>query len=59
MWSARYSSFGEATVEVETVDNPLRFPGQYYDSEDSLHYNWHRYYQLIIQSNIVILQALR
>ena len=22
----------------------LRFPGQYYDKETNLHYNWHRYY---------------
>ncbi len=35
-WSAGYSAFGQATVEVETVTNNLRFPGQYY--------NWMRYY---------------
>ena len=26
------------------VENNLRFPGQYYDSETGLHYNYHRYY---------------
>jgi RHS repeat-associated protein len=26
------------------VDCPLRFPGQYYDTETGLHYNLHRYY---------------
>ena len=44
VWSAKYSSFGEATVEVETVENNLRFPGQYLDNETGLHYNWHRDY---------------
>ncbi|MDQ2881220.1 MAG: DUF6531 domain-containing protein [Actinomycetota bacterium] len=26
------------------VDCPLRFPGQYFDTETQLHYNYHRYY---------------
>ncbi len=44
VWSAAYSSFGEATINVAVVENSLRFPGQYYDSETGLHYNFHRYY---------------
>jgi RHS repeat-associated protein len=44
VWSAKYSSFGKATVVVETVENNLRFAGQYYDVETALHYNWNRYY---------------
>ena len=44
VWSASYSAFGQARVEVETVTNNLRFPGQYYDAETGLHYNFHRYY---------------
>ena len=44
-WQANYSSFGEATVDdSSTITNNLRFPGQYYDSETQLHYNYHRYY---------------
>ncbi|ABW67703.1 RHS repeat domain-containing protein [Desulfosudis oleivorans] len=44
VWSAKYESFGDATVEIETVENNLRFPGQYFDGESGLHYNLHRYY---------------
>ena len=44
VWSAKSESFGEAVVEVATVENNLRFPGQYYDAETGLHYNWFRYY---------------
>jgi RHS repeat-associated protein len=44
VWSARYDAFGKATVDIATVENNLRFPGQYFDTETGLHYNWHRYY---------------
>ncbi len=43
-WKAVYTPFGEAVISVETVENPFRFPGQYYDQETGLHYNWNRYY---------------
>jgi len=44
VWSADYRPFGEANVTVNTLENNFRFPGQYYDGETGLHYNWHRYY---------------
>jgi len=45
VWSATYDAFGKATVEASsTAVNNLRFPGQYYDAETGLHYNYHRYY---------------
>ncbi len=33
-----------ARLEIEEIDNPLRFQGQYLDAETRLHYNRHRYY---------------
>ena len=45
VWEARYKPFGEAQVHSKsTVVNNFRFPGQYYDSETGLHYNYHRDY---------------
>jgi len=44
VWKADYQPFGEADVTVGDVENKFRFPGQYYDAETELHYNWHRYY---------------
>ncbi len=44
VWSASYKPFGEATITTNTISNPFRFPGQYYDNETGLHYNYVRYY---------------
>jgi RHS repeat-associated protein len=44
VWQAHYSVFGKATVTVNKIDNPIRFQGQYFDSESGLHYNHFRYY---------------
>ena len=44
VWAARYASFGGIQLVEQEIRNPLRFPGQYYDQETGLHYNYHRYY---------------
>ena len=50
VWSAEYLPFGKATVDEDPdgdgqkVTLNLRFPGQYFDQETGLHYNYHRYY---------------
>lgn len=43
-WQANYDSFGQAEIVVENIDNNLRFPGQYFDLESGLVYDWHRHY---------------
>jgi RHS repeat-associated protein len=44
VWEAFYKTFGEAQIETALIDNNLRFPGQYFDSETELHYNYLRDY---------------
>ncbi len=44
VWQAGYDPFGKATVTTETVTNNVRFPGQYFDAETGLHYNYFRTY---------------
>jgi RHS repeat-associated protein len=48
VWAADYKPFGEAAITVSTITNNLRFPGQYFDTETGLHYNYYRDYSPII-----------
>ena len=50
VWSASYKPFGEAAVDEDPDGDGteyslnIRLPGQYYDAESSLHYNYFRDY---------------
>lgn len=51
VWRIKYQPFGEDEVVEQDADGngvavkmPLRFPGQYYDQESGLHYNYFRDY---------------
>ncbi len=50
VWQASYTPFGLAMINADADNNGvavtlnIRFPGQYYDVESGLHYNWFRYY---------------
>ena len=43
VWRWEGNAFGD-TASIGGAIMNLRFPGQYYDSETGLYYNWHRYY---------------
>ena len=46
VWEGRYTAWGHASPGEmkEAFDQPLRFQGQYYDTESGLHFNRYRYY---------------
>ncbi len=45
VWEAVYQPFGQNVINVgSTVVNNWRMPGQYFDEETGLSYNYHRYY---------------
>ncbi|MNG46576.1 putative deoxyribonuclease RhsC [compost metagenome] len=44
VWKALTSSYDSAVVQSSIGDFNLGFPGQYYDVESGLWYNWNRYY---------------
>ncbi|KAB2838884.1 MAG: hypothetical protein F9K47_17100, partial [Burkholderiales bacterium] len=46
VWKGRAEAFGKTTVDAaSTVTNNLRFPGQYFDAETGMHYNYFRDYE--------------
>lgn len=47
-WSADCFAFGYAQLANCSIENPLRFAGQYADPETGLHYNRFRYYSPVI-----------
>jgi RHS repeat-associated protein len=44
VWQAEYDEFGKAEILIEEVEFNMRLPGQYYDKESGLHYNYYRDY---------------
>ncbi len=44
VWKANFKPFGEVNIVTDEVRNNFRFPGQYFDQETGLHYNYYRYY---------------
>jgi len=43
-WQADYQPFGKVAITTAQVQNNVRFPGQYFDEETGLHYNYFRDY---------------
>jgi len=44
VWAADYEPFGKVSLQRATESNDVRFPGQYFDAETGLHYNYFRDY---------------
>ena len=44
VWQANTLPFGSLDVIIDLLPNHFRFPGQLFDNETGLYYNWHRYY---------------
>ncbi|MEM7765840.1 MAG: RHS repeat-associated core domain-containing protein, partial [Pseudomonadota bacterium] len=44
-WRATAKPFGDASISPSAVTLNVRYPGQYFDSESGLHYNYFRYYE--------------
>jgi RHS repeat-associated protein len=48
VWEGEYLPFGEEHSITGSITNNLRFPGQYFDGETNLHYNYFRDYNPVI-----------
>ena len=48
VWQGEFKPFGEPLLISGSITNNLRFPGQYYDAETGLHYNYFRDYNPVI-----------
>ncbi len=44
VWSAEYQPWGAVQSLSGALTLDLRFPGQWFQLEAGLHYNWHRHY---------------
>ena len=43
-WRAKAQAFGETQISMSTINNALRFPGQYFDADTGLYQNYFRDY---------------
>ncbi len=43
-WKGTVDAYGQMHTQISTIDSPLRFAGQYFDSETGYHQNYHRDY---------------
>jgi RHS repeat-associated protein len=47
-WKGKTKPFGETSVVTAAIENPLRLPGQYFDTESGLNHNFQRNYDPLV-----------